>query len=167
MLIGHIRELHGFYGQGKGFRIARKHVSWYLQEHAPNDQFRRTFNAIEDASEQLEALEAYFENLSVKRADRTMFEQRVNSDVLTVSTVNSQDQVTQKPLRDSVKQALKNYFAQLNGQDVNDLYELVLAEVEQPLLDMVMQYTRGNQTRAALMMGINRGTLRKKLKNTA
>ena len=88
-----------------------------------------------------------------------MFEQRVNSDVLTVSTVNSQDQVTQKPLRDSVKQALKNYFAQLNGQDVNDLYELVLAEVEQPLLDMVMQ-----QTRAALMMGINRGTLRKKLK---
>lgn len=88
-----------------------------------------------------------------------MFEQRVNSDVLTVSTVNSQDQVTQKPLRDSVKQALKNYFAQLNGQDVNDLYELVLAEVEQPLLDMVMQYTRGNQTRAALMMGINRGTL--------
>ncbi|HAL2110315.1 TPA: DNA-binding transcriptional regulator Fis [Escherichia coli] len=93
-----------------------------------------------------------------------MFEQRVNSDVLTVSTVKSQDQVTQKPLRDSVKQALKNYFAQLNGQDVNDLYELVLAEVEQPLLDMVMQYTRGNQTRAALMMGINRGTLRKKLK---
>ncbi len=47
---------------------------------------------------------------------------------------------------------------------VNDLYELVLAEVEQPLLDMVMQYTCGNQTRAALMMGINRGTLRKKLK---
>ena len=94
-----------------------------------------------------------------------MFEQRVNSDVLTVSTVNSQDQVTQKPLRDSVQSRhWKNYFAQLNGQDVNDLYELVLAEVEQPLLDMVMQYTRGNQTRAALMMGINRGTLRKKLK---
>ncbi|WP_192458407.1 tRNA dihydrouridine synthase DusB [Musicola keenii] len=64
LLIGHIRELHDFYGPGKGFRIARKHVSWYLQAHAPNDQFRRTFNAIEDASEQLEALEAYFENLA-------------------------------------------------------------------------------------------------------
>ncbi|WP_026111748.1 tRNA dihydrouridine synthase DusB [Winslowiella toletana] len=63
LLIGHLRELHDFYGQRKGYRIARKHVSWYLQEHAPNDQFRRTFNAIEDASEQLEALEAYFENL--------------------------------------------------------------------------------------------------------
>lgn len=36
----------------------------YLREHAPNDQFRRTFNAIEDASEQLEALEAYFENFA-------------------------------------------------------------------------------------------------------
>ncbi|ACT08646.1 TIM-barrel protein, nifR3 family [Dickeya chrysanthemi Ech1591] len=64
LLIGHIRELHDFYGPGKGFRIARKHVSWYLQEHAPNDQFRRTFNAIEDAGEQLEALKAYFENLA-------------------------------------------------------------------------------------------------------
>ncbi|OSM97391.1 MULTISPECIES: tRNA dihydrouridine synthase DusB [Lonsdalea] len=64
LLIGHIRELHDFYGPGKGFRIARKHVSWYLQEHAPDDQFRRTFNAIEDAGEQLEALEAYFENLA-------------------------------------------------------------------------------------------------------
>ena len=64
LLIGHLRELHDFYGPRKGYRIARKHVSWYLQEHAPNDQFRRTFNAIEDASEQLEALEAYFEKLA-------------------------------------------------------------------------------------------------------
>ena len=64
LLCAHVRELHDFYGQAKGYRIARKHVSWYLQEHAPDDQFRRTFNAIEDASEQLEALEAYFENLA-------------------------------------------------------------------------------------------------------
>lgn len=93
-----------------------------------------------------------------------MFEQNLTSQPLTVTTVTSQDQVTQKPLRDSVKASLKNYLAQLNGEDVNDLYELVLAEVEQPMLDMIMQYTRGNQTRAANMMGINRGTLRKKLK---
>lgn len=93
-----------------------------------------------------------------------MFEQNMTHQPLTVATVTSQDQVTQKPLRDSVKVSLKNYLAQLNGEDVNDLYELVLAEVEQPMLDMIMQYTRGNQTRAANMMGINRGTLRKKLK---
>ena len=94
-----------------------------------------------------------------------MLEQQRNSaDALTVSVLNAQSQVTSKPLRDSVKQALRNYLAQLDGQDVNDLYELVLAEVEHPMLDMIMQYTRGNQTRAANMLGINRGTLRKKLK---
>ena len=93
-------------------------------------------------------------------------QQRSPSEALTVSVLNSQSQVTNKPLRDSVKQALRNYLSQLDGQDVNDLYELVLAEVEHPMLDMIMQYTRGNQTRAANMLGINRGTLRKKLKNT-
>ena len=93
-----------------------------------------------------------------------MLEQRNPAEALTVSVLNSQSQVTNKPLRDSVKQALRNYLSQLDGQDVNDLYELVLAEVERPMLDMVMQYTRGNQTRAATMLGINRGTLRKKLK---
>ena len=93
-----------------------------------------------------------------------MLEQRNPAEALTVSVLNSQSQVTNKPLRDSVKQALRNYLSQLDGQDVNDLYELVLSEVEHPMLDMVMQYTRGNQTRAATMLGINRGTLRKKLK---
>ena len=93
-----------------------------------------------------------------------MLEQRNPAEALTVSVLNSQSQVTNKPLRDSVKQALRNYLSQLDGQDVNDLYELVLAEVEHPMLDMIMQYTRGNQTRAATMLGINRGTLRKKLK---
>ena len=93
-----------------------------------------------------------------------MLEQRNPAEALTVSVLNSQSQVTNKPLSDSVTQALKNYLSQLDGQDVNDLYELVLAEVEHPMLDMVMQYTRGNQTRAATMLGINRGTLRKKLK---
>lgn len=98
--------------------------------------------------------------------ETTMFEQQRTpaADALTVSVLNSQSQVTNKPLRDSVKQALRNYLSQLDGQDVTELYELVLAEVEHPMLDMVMQYTRGNQTRAALMLGVNRGTLRKKLK---
>ena len=66
-------------------------------------------------------------------------QQRSPSEALTVSVLNSQSQVTNKPLRDSVKQALRNYLSQLDGQDVNDLYELVLAEVEHPMLDMIMQ----------------------------
>lgn len=75
-----------------------------------------------------------------------------------------QEEITQKPLKESVKQAVKHYLSQLEGEDPTDLYNLVLAEVEKPFLDMVMQYTRGNQTRASKMLGLNRGTLRKKLK---
>lgn len=69
-----------------------------------------------------------------------------------------------QPLRESCKQAMRAYFAQLSGEDVADLYELFLSEVEAPLLEEVMAYVRGNQTRAANLLGINRGTLRKKLK---
>ncbi len=70
----------------------------------------------------------------------------------------------QQPLRTCVEQALENYFSQLEGTLPCNLYELVLAEVELPLLDVVLQQTRGNQTKAALLLGISRGTLRKKLK---
>lgn len=92
-----------------------------------------------------------------------MLEQQTTSP-LTVSMLNAQAQQVSRPLRDNVKQAVRNYLAQLNGEDPTELYELVLSEIEHPMLDIVMQYTRGNQTRAATMLGINRGTLRKKLK---
>jgi Fis family transcriptional regulator len=69
-----------------------------------------------------------------------------------------------QPLHDSVRQALENYFLQLKGQVPNNLYEMVLAEVEMPLLEAVMDYTKENQSRAAILLGISRGTLRKKLK---
>jgi Fis family transcriptional regulator len=67
-------------------------------------------------------------------------------------------------LRDCVAQSMKNYFEQLDGQEVIDLYEMVLSEVEAPLMEAVMEYTRGNQTKASKLTGLNRGTLRKKLK---
>jgi Fis family transcriptional regulator len=67
-------------------------------------------------------------------------------------------------LRDCVEHAVDNYFQHLDGQDVTDVYEMVLAEVEAPLLEVVMKYTRHNQTKAAHVLGLNRGTLRKKLK---
>ena len=67
-------------------------------------------------------------------------------------------------LRDSVEKALESYFAQLDGQPVTDVYDMVLSEVEAPLLEVVMRYTRDNQTKAATLLGLNRGTLRKKLK---
>ncbi|SRR5690554_5859490 len=67
------------------------------------------------------------------------------------------------PIRACVSQTLETYFRQLNGHDCEGLYKLVLAEVELPLLEAVMRYCGGNQTRAAQVLGINRGTLRKKL----
>jgi Fis family transcriptional regulator len=67
-------------------------------------------------------------------------------------------------LRDSVALALGNYFKHLDGQPVTDVYNMVLSEVEAPLLEEVLRYTRNNQTRAAVLLGLNRGTLRKKLK---
>ncbi len=67
-------------------------------------------------------------------------------------------------LRDSVAIALSNYFKHLEGQDVTDVYNMVLSEVEAPLLEEVLRYTRNNQTKAAVLLGLNRGTLRKKLK---
>lgn len=67
-------------------------------------------------------------------------------------------------LRESVEQAMKNYFSQLDNTQPKDIYDLVLAEVEAPLLESVMSFTKGNQTKASQVLGLNRGTLRKKLK---
>ena len=92
-----------------------------------------------------------------------MFEQNVTSPFTTTVTTPSQTQA-QKPLRDSVKQAVNKYLKQLDNTDIENLYELVMAEVEAPMLEVIMTFTRGNQTRASIMLGINRGTLRKKLK---
>lgn len=88
---------------------------------------------------------------------------------MTTETLERQEstfELTQKnqPLHDSVRQSLENYISQLKGQLPNNLYELILAEVEAPLMEAVMEYTKGNQSRAAIVLGLSRGTLRKKLK---
>ncbi len=67
-------------------------------------------------------------------------------------------------LRDAVAQAVGNYFHQLGDEEVAGIYDMVLAEIETPLLERVLEHTRGNQTQAAIVLGLNRGTLRKKLK---
>ncbi len=67
-------------------------------------------------------------------------------------------------LRDSVGRALDNYFSQLGNQSPNEIYDMVMREVEEPLMRRIMAYTEDNQSRAAKLLGISRGTLRKKLK---
>ena len=67
-------------------------------------------------------------------------------------------------LRDSVSIAIRHYLEELDGPMATDVYEMVLTEIEAPLLAEIMRYTRNNQTKASIMLGLNRGTLRKKLK---
>ncbi len=64
VLMAHVANVHQFYGEFKGARIARKHVGWYLVEHDRERQFRARFNAIDDAAEQLDSLAHYFDHLA-------------------------------------------------------------------------------------------------------
>jgi tRNA-dihydrouridine synthase B len=64
MLLEHVTNVHQFYGEVMGPRIARKHVGWYLVHHDPDGSFRRPFNAIDEAALQLTAIKGYFETLS-------------------------------------------------------------------------------------------------------
>lgn len=67
-------------------------------------------------------------------------------------------------LRKDVERSMQQYFAHLGDETVADLYQLVLNEVEGPLLEAVLRHTGSNQSKASIMLGLNRGTLRKKLK---
>jgi Fis family transcriptional regulator len=73
--------------------------------------------------------------------------------------------VRNKPLSVLTDEALRGYFASLNGHKPCDLYQLVMTEVEKPLLRSVLDFTNGNQSAAAEILGLNRGTLRHKLKS--
>lgn len=68
------------------------------------------------------------------------------------------------PLSECVTHAIEQYFKDLNGQPPTNLYNFFITEVEKPFLEVVMTQVNGNQTRAADILGINRNTLRKKLK---
>lgn len=67
-------------------------------------------------------------------------------------------------LNECVRTSLEAYFERLDGMHANDLYRMVMHQVEAPMLEVVLSHTHGNQSQAADVLGINRGTLRKKLK---
>lgn len=69
-----------------------------------------------------------------------------------------------EPLGSTVRNALKLYFSNLEGQNPSSIYQMVIAEVERPMFETVMEYVNGNQSRASQILGISRSTLRKKLK---
>jgi Fis family transcriptional regulator len=85
-------------------------------------------------------------------------------DISALKHLTSSSNTPDQTLRGHVEQAMRNYFSHLDGESVSDVYAMVLAEIEAPLLEVVLEYSRGNQTRASEILGLNRGTLRKKLK---
>jgi len=70
-----------------------------------------------------------------------------------------------QPLCSCIRTSLDFYFKDLDGEAPGNLYDLVIGEIEKPLFEAVLERTRGNQTRAAQLLGINRSTLRKKLEH--
>lgn len=81
---------------------------------------------------------------------------------MTTTTNEALDKTTS--VATCVAQAVQKYFAELKGTDPVDLYQFVIEEVETPLFRAVMEHCKYNQSRAAVMLGISRGTLRTKLR---
>jgi len=100
------------------------------------------------------------ENTVIDTPFQTSELQQTNGATVSLIDNNTQNQ----SLRACVETTMENYFRHLDGQNVSDIYNMVLAEIEAPLLEVVMKNTRQNQTKASEILGLNRGTLRKKLK---
>ncbi|NIM20085.1 MAG: two-component system response regulator, partial [Candidatus Latescibacteria bacterium] len=66
-------------------------------------------------------------------------------------------------LEEIIHHKLEDYFVRTKGVDIDNLYSLVIERVERPLIELTLRKTRGNQIRAAQILGINRNTLRKKI----
>ncbi|MDO9025099.1 helix-turn-helix domain-containing protein [Zwartia sp.] len=66
-------------------------------------------------------------------------------------------------LEDAVRLSLEHYFSDLGDTDPSDMYEMVIRCVERPILQVAMERTNQNQSKAALMLGMTRNTLHKKL----
>jgi len=76
---------------------------------------------------------------------------------------SSQNDVMPASLSDHVTNMLETYFNTLEEQQASDVYEMVLQQVEKPMIEFVLNQTENNQTHAANILGINRNTLKKKI----
>lgn len=65
------------------------------------------------------------------------------------------------PIAESVTAAISEYFHHLEDAEASGLYNLVLSEVERPLLESILSFAQGNQSQAARWLGLSRNTLRK------
>lgn len=86
-----------------------------------------------------------------------------NDEAFPITSASGDEKAT-PPLRESVETCLANYFKHMDGYTPSDVYKMVFDEVELSLLTFMMKYVSGNQCKASELLGINRGTLRKKLR---
>ncbi len=89
--------------------------------------------------------------------------QNINQDDSDNITEPAPTEISQ--LSHAVKHSIRRYLYELDGTQPNDMYDLVLRQIERPLFEAILEHTKGNQSRAAELLGLNRGTLRKKLRS--
>ncbi len=82
---------------------------------------------------------------------------------LAARAIEPPESAMQPAVRECVARAVRRYLHDMNGETPQGLYDLVLQEVELPLMREVLNWAGGNQSKAAAALGINRATLRKKL----
>jgi Fis family transcriptional regulator len=84
--------------------------------------------------------------------------------IMNENTETQLDTANSITLRQAVKDTLRNYFTNIGTEQPVDFYSILLEEIERPLLEVLINYTHYNQVKMAQILGISRGTLRKKLK---
>jgi Fis family transcriptional regulator len=84
-------------------------------------------------------------------------------DTVTETSHTNTEEISQ--LSQAVKHSIRRYLYELDGTQPSNMYALVLKQIERPLFEAILEHTKGNQSRASEVLGLNRGTLRKKLQN--
>ena len=173
IILAHLESLYGFYGEETGVRIARKHIGWYCERcFSDPEPIRRELMA---AAGRARAIRRACVGISTRGLQIARSRPEAPSETWEIHMTAKKNGRTvarrghprhgrELPLRSHAERALSDYFTNLNGSHPAGLYDLVLREVEEPLFRAVLDYAEGNQSRAADILGINRGTLRKKLR---
>ncbi len=89
--------------------------------------------------------------------------QLIDNEVMTMPSEVKKTASGQPLMEKAVRECLQNYFAELDGEAPTALYRKIIALVEKPLWEWVLDRTHGNQSQAANMLQISRGTFRKKM----